>query len=115
VAKTVAGTSASKRHRNKKGGPNGPPFIDSSRRTRRVRDAQKQTKIYRPNGNAPLERGSMPTQGLPMMPTVGKAAKTPQPKLQPTRAEAGRAAKARIMRRNSLRKQRDAQKGKILP
>jgi hypothetical protein len=37
----------------------------------------------------PLERGSiMPTQGLPMMPTAGKAAKTPQPKQQPTRAEA---------------------------
>jgi glycosidase len=42
----------------------------------------------------PVERGSMPTQGLPMMPTMGKSAKTPQPKLQPTRAEAVRAAKA---------------------
>jgi hypothetical protein len=52
VAKTVAGTSASKRHHNKKGGPNGPPFIDSSRSTRRVQDAQKQTKIYRLNDNA---------------------------------------------------------------
>jgi hypothetical protein len=39
-----------------------------------------------------------------MMPTVGKAAKTPQPKLEPTRAEAVRAAKARITLRNSLRK-----------
>ena len=63
----------------------------------------------------PVERGSMPTQGLPMMPTVGKAAKTPHPKQQPTRMEAVRAAKARITLRNSLRKQRDAQKGKILP
>jgi hypothetical protein len=64
----------------------------------------------------PRERGSiMPTQGLPMMPTVGKAAKAPQPKQQPTRTEAVRAAKARIMRGNSLRKQRDAQKGNILP
>ena len=64
----------------------------------------------------PLERGSiMQTQGLPMMPSVGKAAKTPQPKLEPTRAEAVSAAKARITLRNSLRKQRDAQKGKILP
>jgi hypothetical protein len=34
----------------------------------------------------------MPTQGLTMMPTVGKAAKPPQPKQQPTRAEAVRAA-----------------------
>jgi hypothetical protein len=63
----------------------------------------------------PLERGSMPTQGLPRMPTVGKPAKTPQPKRQPTRIEAVRAAKARISRRNSLRKQRDAQKGNMLP
>jgi len=62
----------------------------------------------------PFERGSMPTQGLPMMPTVGKAAKTPHPKQQPTRMEAVRAAKAGITRRNSLRKQRDAQKGNIL-
>jgi len=45
------------------------------------------------------------------MPTVGKAAKTPQPKLQPTRAEAARAAKATITRRNSRRKQRVARKG----
>ena len=52
MAKTVAGTSVSKRHRNKKGGPNGPPFFDSSRSTRRVQDAEKQTKIYRPNDNA---------------------------------------------------------------
>jgi hypothetical protein len=50
-----------------------------------------------------------------MMPTAGKAAKTPHPKQQPTRMEAVRAAEARIMRRNSLRKQRDAQKGNILP
>jgi hypothetical protein len=64
----------------------------------------------------PLERGSiMPTQGLPMMPTAGKATKPPQPKQKLARAEAVRAAKARIMRRNSLQKQRDAQKGKILP
>jgi hypothetical protein len=63
----------------------------------------------------PVERGStMPTQGLPIMPTVGKAAKTQQPKQQPTRMEAVRAANAKITRRNSLRKQRDAQKGNIV-
>jgi hypothetical protein len=38
-------------------------------------------------------------------------ARTPQPKRPSSRAEAVRAAKARIMRRNSLRKQRQAQKG----
>jgi len=58
---------------------------------------------------------TMPTQGLPMMPAVGEQKKTPQPKEQPTRAEAVRAAKARIMRRDSLRTQRYAQKGKLLP
>jgi hypothetical protein len=64
----------------------------------------------------PLDRGSgMPTQGLPMMPSAGKAAVPPQEKQQPSRAEAVRAAKARITRRNSLRKQRDVQKGKMLP
>ena len=64
----------------------------------------------------PIEHGSiLPTQGLPMMPTAGKAAKPPQPKRQRTRAEAVRAAKARIVRRDSLRTQRQAQKGKLLP
>jgi hypothetical protein len=64
----------------------------------------------------PRERGAiMPTQGLPMMPSVGKPLTAPQPKQQPTRTEAVRAAKARTMRRNSLRKQRDAQKGNMLP
>jgi hypothetical protein len=53
----------------------------------------------------------MPTQALPMMPMVGKPMKAPQPKKQPTRTEAVRAAKAKITRRESLRKQRDAQKG----
>jgi hypothetical protein len=63
----------------------------------------------------PRERGSiMPIQGLPIMPIVGKTTKTPQPKQQPTVMEAVRAAKAGITRRNSLRKQRDAQKGNIL-
>jgi len=60
----------------------------------------------------PTERGSiMPTQVLPMMPTVGEQRKTSQSKQKPTRTEAVRAAKARMTRRNSLRKQRDAQKG----
>jgi hypothetical protein len=59
------------------------------------------------------EPGSiMPTQVLPMMPSVGKKlATTPQPERGSTRAEAVRAAKAKIMRRGSLRKQREALKG----
>jgi hypothetical protein len=46
-----------------------------------------------------------------MMPGTKGKAKTPAPqKKQRTRAEVVRAALARITRRNSLRKQRDAQK-----
>jgi hypothetical protein len=56
-----------------------------------------------------IERASvMPT---PMMPIARKATKPAQPKKQPTRTEAVRSAKARITRRNSLQKQRDALKG----
>jgi hypothetical protein len=43
-----------------------------------------------------------------MMPTAGKLKKLAQPKPEPTRADEVRAAKARITRRNSLRKQRAA-------
>jgi hypothetical protein len=43
-------------------------------------------------------------------PTIVEDNKTPLPKDQQTRMEAVRAAKARITRRNSLRKQREAQK-----
>jgi len=62
------------------------------------------------------------TQMLPTMPCAGEdnqeiRGKTAQParapaanKKPPTRAEAVRAARARITRRKSLRKQRDAQK-----
>jgi hypothetical protein len=72
--------------------------------------------IIKPTAGAmrtqPVERvSSMPTPVLPRMPTVGKVGKTAQPKRTPTRIEAVRAAKAEITRRNSLRKQRDAQRG----
>jgi hypothetical protein len=69
-----------------------------------------------PMRTQPIERASiMPTQVLPMMPAAGKATKPSQPKQRPTRAEAVRAAKARITRRNSLRKQREALSGQMLP
>jgi hypothetical protein len=65
-----------------------------------------------PMSTQPLRRGAiMPTQALPIMPAAGKATTAPQPKKQPTRTEAVRAAKAKITRRESLRKQRDAQRG----
>jgi hypothetical protein len=64
-----------------------------------------------PMRTQPLERASiMPSQVLPT-PTVGRVKKTAQPKQKPTRTEAVRAAKARITRRGSLRKQREALKG----
>jgi hypothetical protein len=55
------------------------------------------------------------TQMLPAMPMAGSkvkkvAARNKAAKRQPTRTEAVRAAKANITRRNSLRKQRQAQK-----
>ena len=116
VAKTVAGTSAS-RPIAIKGGPNGPPFhIDRDRSLGVLRMPQNKLKSTGPTTMQPLERGAiMPTEGLPMMPAVGKPAKTPQPIRQPTRTEAVRAAQARTMRRNSLRKQRDAQRATISP
>jgi hypothetical protein len=56
----------------------------------------------------PFEHGSTAPTQVSMMPTA--AAET-KPKKQTPRTEAVRIAKARIMRRNSLRKQRQAQKG----
>jgi hypothetical protein len=44
-------------------------------------------------------------------PTIDEDKKTPLPKDQQTRMAVVRAAKAKITRRNSLRKQREAQKG----
>jgi hypothetical protein len=63
----------------------------------------------------PAEHGPVPEQMLPTMPCASGEAngqtKTPAPaKKQRTRAEAVRAALARIMLRSSLKKQRDAQK-----
>jgi len=58
----------------------------------------------------PIEHGSIAATGLAMVPTVGGPQRTPLPKAQQARAEAVRTANARIMRRNSLRKQRQAQK-----
>jgi hypothetical protein len=65
-----------------------------------------------PMRTQPIDRGSiMPTPVLPLMPAVGEQMKTPQPKKPPTRMEAIRVAKARITRRSSLQKQREALKG----
>jgi hypothetical protein len=69
-----------------------------------------------PMGMQPVEHSpSAPTQMLPLMPgakgQIKEEVKTPTPeRKQRSRAEAVRAVLARITRRNSLRKQRDARK-----
>jgi hypothetical protein len=66
-----------------------------------------------PMPTQPFARDSIqPKPILPMMPTAGKVA-NPQAKKKPisTRTEAVRVAKAKLIRRNSLRKQRDALRG----
>jgi hypothetical protein len=73
-----------------------------------------------PMGMQPAEHGrSVPMQMLPAMPgakgetkeETARERKSPAPEKKPrTRTEAVRAARARITRRKSLRKQRDAQK-----
>ena len=69
----------------------------------------KEELVTGPMRTQPTECASIiSTPVLPMMPTVGKFKKAVQPKPEPTRADEVRAAKARITRRNSLRKQRAA-------
>jgi hypothetical protein len=65
-----------------------------------------------PMRTQPIERALiLQTPVLPMMPTAGKAKTSTELKQKPTRADGVRAAKAKITRRNSLRKQRDALRG----
>ena len=75
--------------------------------------AKQRLKSTGPMGIQPSCHGStMPFPLQPVMPTLvgADAPVTLPPKAKLTRAEAVRIAKARIMRRNSLRKQRQAQK-----
>jgi hypothetical protein len=59
----------------------------------------------------PIEHNSTARSQRPAtVSTIGEEKKTPLPKSQQARMDSVRAAKARIMRRNSLRKQRQAQK-----
>ena len=73
---------------------------------------KRQSQPTGPMSVQPLDHGSnMPTPLLPAMPAVADPENaTPRPKRQATRAEAVRVAKAKIMRRQSLRIQRQAQK-----
>jgi hypothetical protein len=64
-----------------------------------------------PMSMQPFEHSSTARNQLPAtVSTIGEEKKTPLPKTQQGRMDAVRAAKAKIMRRNSLRKQRQAQK-----
>src|SRR4051795_6351048 len=72
---------------------------------------RRKSPMTGPMNVQPAAHGSRtPTQSQPMMPSAGKKPNTTVPKKQSTRTEALRAAKAGISRRNSLRKQRQAQK-----
>jgi len=76
--------------------------------------AKQKLRSIGPMGMQPSYHGStMPFPLQPAMPApIGTdASGAPPPKTKLTRTEAVRVAKARIMRRNSLRKQRQAQKG----
>ena len=76
--------------------------------------AKQRLQSTGPMGMQPGYHGStMPAHLQPAMPAPidTDALITPPPKTKLTRTEAVRIAKARIMRRNSLRKQRQAQKG----
>ncbi len=69
----------------------------------------KDTSISGPMRTQSIERATTAaTPALPMMPTAGKLKKPFRPKPQPTRTDGVRVAKAKISRRNSLRKQREA-------
>jgi hypothetical protein len=60
----------------------------------------------------PRDRAStMPIPVLPRMPAADATSELAPAKERPTRVEAMRVAKARVTRRSSLRKQREAMKG----
>jgi hypothetical protein len=76
--------------------------------------AKQKLQSTGPMGMQPSHHGStLPFSSQPVAPALvgADAPVTPPAKTRPTRIDAVRIAKARIMRRNSLRKQRQAQKG----
>jgi len=70
----------------------------------------KNNPTHGPMRTQSIERGSIiPT--LPTMPIPGTAKTSTEPKQKPTRADEIRVAKAKVTRRNSLQKQREALRG----
>jgi hypothetical protein len=100
-----------------------PTFSTERRSTRRVSmrlnhldsielsNMPNENPVTGPMIMQPEHISNVPTQVLPMRPTDGKLKRAPQTQQLPTRADGVRAAKAKITRRNSLRKQREALKG----
>jgi hypothetical protein len=72
-----------------------------------------ESKIGPMNTQPPQNVSTMATPAQPMMPAIGILTEGSSPKRKPTRIETLRAAKAKITRRNSLRKQRRAQRDDI--
>jgi hypothetical protein len=73
--------------------------------------AKSKSPSIGPMSVQPVEHSATARNQLPtIVSTIGEDRKTPLPKSQQARMDAVRIAKARIMRRNSLRKQRQAQK-----
>jgi hypothetical protein len=73
--------------------------------------AKSKSPSIGPMSVQPVEHSATARNQLPtIVSTIGEDRKTPLPKSQQARMDAVRVAKARIMRRNSLRKQRQAQK-----
>jgi hypothetical protein len=72
--------------------------------------AKSKSPSIGPMSVQPIEHSLTARNQLPtMMSTRGEDKRMPLPKNQQARMEAVRVARARIMRRNSLRKQRQAQ------
>jgi hypothetical protein len=73
--------------------------------------AKSKSPSIGPMSVQPVEHGPTARNRLPtMMSTRGEDKRTSLPEIQKARVDAVRAARARIIRRNSLRKQRQAQK-----
>jgi hypothetical protein len=86
------------------------PSNELERRELSVMPGNKPTSTG-PMSMQPGQHGSTAPAQLRMEPTPGAETQPSRPKKPSPRTEAVRIAKARIMRRNSLRKQRKAQKG----
>jgi hypothetical protein len=79
----------------------------------------KRKPLCGPMTTQPIEnRETIPTQTQPMMPAAGRlpaaAPKTPVGKGQPRNYQPLSTERAQILRKNSLRKQRKAQKANVL-